>query len=308
MSAIADSYLIAGPCTITDNSQVIYTEGDVVINVAIEERDINTSAHGNIDQLVLGAMAEISCTPVGVWTLGMRGVLFPSKFIAPTAVGGRVFNGDNAVVINSATSKVTFPRCQLTQMPELNLGLKGNLFGEAKWTALRKDNTAMVTANSLYTHAAGDAAFDDFPTLFDQVACTAAWGAVTGFTAMTAKEGWVLQHELDLAPIDVQGEIKDYRIKGYRAFARGLALEPTLVQRLDSLGVQGTGYAQGRRRSASAADLVISGTGLSVTAKAADLKSAPFTFGNETLRNGDLGFQTQLGFTSGAADARLVLA
>ena len=69
--------------------------------------------------------------------------------------------------------------------------------------------------------------------------------------------------------------------------------------------------AQGQKLSTnpSTADLVITGAQtVSVTVKAAALKTAGFVFGGKPLRNGEIGFVSTINVSSGTATAALVLA
>jgi len=302
------SFLISGPAKITIGGTDLYTEGDIEVTPAKNLRDINSSLHGAMDQAVLGALVAINFTPMSVWTAGWRAALFPAAFLAPAQMGARVFgNADTAVVIDSVDGqRYTFHNARVTQMPDIFCGVSQGLFGSATITALRKNNSAMGDADSLMT--IGTAVWDGttFPTPFDQPKTVAAFGSVAGMTAMHARDGWRVQHELDLAPLEWDGETVDFVVRGYRSIARGVPIEPTANQILSALALQGV--AAGSRLSATANDLAITGTGFAVTLKKANVTEGGFAFGIEPLRNGEIAFATTLGFTAGAADARLVLA
>ena len=302
------SFLISGPAKITVGGTVLYTQGDIEVAPAKNLRDINSSLHGPLDKSVLGASVAINFTPMSVWAAAWRTVLFPAAFLAPAFMGARLFgNADQAVVIDSVDGQsYTFHNARLTQMPEIFCGISEELFGGATITALRKNNSVMGDADSLMTIGASAWDGTDFPTPFDQSKTTAAFGAVSGMTAMNALNGWRVQHEIDLGPVEWDGETIDFKVRNYRAIARGIAVQPTAAQILSALAVQGV--AAGSRLSATANDLAITGTNFAVTLKKANVTDAGFVFGVDPLRNGEIAFATTLGFTAGAADPRLVLA
>lgn len=302
------SFLISGPAKIAAGGADLYTQGDIEVAPAKNMRDINSALHGPLDQSVIGASVAINFTPMSVWSAAWRAVLFPAAFLAPAHIGARAFgNADNAVAIDSVDGqRYTFHNAQLTQMPELFLGVSDELYGQATFTALRKNNAAMEDADSLFT--IGAAAWDggSFPAPSAQAKCTAAFGGVTGMTAMHALNGWRIQHELDLGPVEWDGETVDFKLRNYRAIARGIAIEPSAAQILGNLGVQGS--AAGHRLSAAAQDLSITGTGYAATLKKANLTEGGFMFGVDPLRNGEIAFATTLSLAGGAAEPRLALA
>jgi len=93
--------------------------------------------------------------------------------------------------------------------------------------------------------------------------CTAAWGAVTGFTAMFAEEGFQLSHELKLDEVKQGNVTVDHKVNGYRGMVDFLPQQPTTTQLLTALKLQGSGGGIGIRRSSNKADLVVAGSGIS---------------------------------------------
>ena len=57
-----------------------------------------------------------------------------------------------------------------------------------------------------------------------------------------------------------------------------------------------------------AADLAITGSGVSVTVKNATLRQAGYVFGGVPIRNGELGWESTIAFSAGVPACQLVLA
>lgn len=298
------SFLIGGPGKITHGSTVIYSQGDIVVDPALDMRAVNSSLHGEYDSAIIGAAMAINFTPLSMWNAAYRGVLFPSALIAPPHMGARLMgNTDTPTTIDSADDgkRYTFFNTGITQMPEIFAGVGSELYGAATLTALRKNNTVMGDADSLMTITATTWDGSDFPAAtFDQAKSTAAFGSVTGMTAMNAQEGWRLQHELNLSPVVWDGETIDFKLRGYRAIARGIPVQPTAEQILGQLQLQAINA--GTRMSANANDLAITATGFGATVKSAAITEASYLFGAEPLRNGEIAFANK-----GATTQRLVL-
>lgn len=295
MPTIALSQIdVGGPCKITDDSKVIYFDGPVKITPQPVWRAIPSSVGGELDDVLVDLTYKITGTPKSVWTSDYRAILLPSALHSFTAAGARLIGAANrSVAIAGADAKgFTFTRAKLTKMPEVYLGLGKGLYGECEWTGYIGEGKALTDADAFYAEntTAWDAS--DFPTTHQEQMCTAAWGAVTGFTAMFAEEGFQLSHELKLDEVKQGNVTVDHKVNGYRGMVDFLPQQPTTTQLLTALKLQGSGGGIGIRRSGNKADLVVAGSGISVTLEDAAPRTGEFVFDNKLNRHGSFKFVT----------------
>lgn len=283
---------VGGPCKITDVSTVIYTEGNVTITPKPVYRDIPSSLTTKDDQILIGLTYEIDYTPKSIWSSGYRGVLLPSALTNFTAGGSRLIGAANrAVTILGADGEQhVFTRAALTKMPNVFFGLGKSVYSAAQHTAYLGHGKALTDADAFVVQSTG-VAWDqsDFPTGHQEAECQATWGSVTGFAGMFAQEGFELQHELEMVDIKQGNIIVDKRIVGYRGMMVFKPEGPTTAQLIGQFP-----GAIGTRLSAGAADLVVTGTGISGTLKSCMPYRGKYNFDNKLLRHDEVAFVTAL--------------
>ena len=283
---------VGGPCKITDVSQVIYTEGNVTIAPKPVYRDIPSSLTTKDDQILIGLTYEIDYTPKSIWDSGTRGVLVPAALTNFTAGGARLIGAANrAVTILGADGEQhVFTRAALTKMPNVFFGLGKSVYSAAQHTAFLGNGKALSDADAFVVQTSSVAwSQSDFPTGHQEAECQATWGAVTSFAGMFAQEGFELQHELEMADVKQGNILVDKRIVGYRGMVVFKPEGPTTAQIIGAFPGQ-----IGSRLSASAADLVITGTGISGTLKGAMPFRGKYNFDNKLLRHDEFAFVTAL--------------
>lgn len=288
---------VGGPCKITDVSSVIYFEDDVQLIPNPVYRDVQNSISGAEDGTLVDMTWTIRGRPKAIWSSTYRDVLLPSAYRNFTAAGGRIIGAANRAVQIDGTDgeRFVFHRAALTKMPDLFLGLGDSLYGEVEWTAFIKTAAAFTDADAFYTQSTGQTwSQADFPTGNQEALCTAAWGAVTGWTTVYAEDGFRIAHELGLADVKQGNVTVDKRITGYRAAALFKPQGPTTAQLLSALQTQGTSKGIGTRRSTNAADFVITASGLSVTVENANLNRGNFVFSAKLNRPGEWGMINSL--------------
>lgn len=298
---------IGGPCKITDNGTVIYFEDDVQLIPNPVYRDVQNSITGAEDGVLVDMTWSIRGRPMAIWDASYRGALLPSTYYNFTAAGGRIIGAANRTVQvdGSDGERYVFHRAALTKMPDLFLGLGDSLYSEVEWTAFIKTAAAFTDADAFYTQSTGQTwSQADFPTAHQEAICTAAWGAVTGWTTVYSEDGFRIAHELAFADVKQGNVTVDKRIVGYRAGCMFKPQGPTSAQLLSALQTQGTSKGIGTRRSTNAADFVVTGSGISVTVKGANLNKGAFVFSSKVNRHGEWGMITNLT----APGNRLVLA
>jgi hypothetical protein len=287
--SILRSTLTRGPAYAAFDGANFQFSGDSKIEIVPTTQIVRSALYGKIDETVSDLAVKCTGTPL---TWSSLSVLFP--YLTPT-VGQRLYgNADLPLVWASNNGDVfTVANAAVTRMPDLTLGVEKDIMGPVEFTGLIINGGDPESANSYYTIATGQAfsAPSLDVTKVTRQHYTASWGSVAGFTNFQAQDVWTIRHELELNPVKIQGRTVDMTVSGYRAMARCRPAEPTMANIDAALAMQGTGASQGRRLSATAADLVITGqNSVSITLKNAALKSAGFVFGGRPLRNGELGW------------------
>ncbi len=283
--------VVGGPCKITDGAAVFYTEGDVQLEPVPTWRALPSSVAGEEDSTLVDLHYKVTFQPKAIWNSTMRGVLLPDAMTNFTITGARLIGGANrsVVVQGSDGEQYTLTRAIITKMPDLYLGLGNSLYSSAEYTAFLGQGKTFADATAFFTAATGIAWTQaDFPTGHQEAECTAAWGAVAGFTLMFAEEGFKLTHELKLEPVKQGNVLCDYKVTGYRAMLAFKPQQPTSAQIITNYPAIGT------RNSALAADMVVTGAGISVTVKSAGLNRGQFHFDNKLNRHGEWGMITSL--------------
>ncbi|MDE2098233.1 MAG: hypothetical protein KGL39_13340 [Patescibacteria group bacterium] len=280
----------------TDNTQVIYFDGPVKITPQATWRAIPSSVFGEADDVLVDLTYKITGTPKSVWTAGVRGILLPDALLNFSAAGAPLIGAANrAVTVNGADANgFSFTRCILSKPPEVYFGLGAGLYSECEWTAFIGQGKALTDADAFYTLNTTAWSAADYPTTHQEQMCTAAWGAVTGFSTMFAEEGFKLTHELKLNPIKQGNVTVDQKVESYRGMIAFLPQQPTTAQLKAALAMDSAGGGLGSRRSANAADLVVAGTGISATLKGCAPRTGTFVFDNKLNRHGEFSFITAL--------------
>jgi hypothetical protein len=102
----------------------------------------------------------------------------------------------------------------------------------------------------------------------------------------------------------------DFINEGLEVEASAIPVEPTNAQIITASHFQGQplGHLRGNVGATGVGDLALTGSGLAVTLKNAVMLDPSFAFGVRPLRNGQLTWRTTVGVTTGAANARAVVA
>lgn len=288
---------IGGPCKLTDVSTVIYFEDDVQLIPNPVYRDVDNSISGPEDGTLVDMTWSIRGRPMAVWDSNYRAALLPAAYRNFTAAGSRIIGATNRAVQIDGTDgeRFVFHRAALTRMPDLYLGLGESLYGEIEYTAFIKTAAAFTDADAFYTQSTGQTwSQADFPTAHQEALCTAAWGAVTGWSTVYSEDGFRIAHELQLSPVKQGNVTVDQRITGYRSGCLFKPQGPTTAQLLSALQTQGSSKGIGTRRSTNAADFVITGSNISVTVESANLNRGSFMFSSRANRHGEWGMINNL--------------
>lgn len=304
--SIARATLAGGPAHINFNGVDIHLLDDSTLEIAPTFQDSDSSMYGVVDETQEDMIVKATGTPLEYANLS---VLFP--YLSPT-VGQRIF-GDADVPLAYKSNNgdlFTLKAAALTKMPSLYLGVDKPLLGPAEWSGVIANSGNPEDASSYYTTAVAQAYTPVAVTKANikRQRYTAAWSGITGFTSFQAQEGWNIDFELKLEPVPIQANTKDMKILGLRVMAKCKPQGPSIANIDAALKAQGASSPSGRRIGAGAADLVITGSGVSVTLKNAALKTGSFIFGGKPLRNGEYAWVSTIDVSTGTPSAVAVIA
>lgn len=300
--------IITGPAFIEFDGGKFYSKGDIQTGIDIDTFDIMTSAHGKVDERTENVNAKLSFEPIGEWE--HLGVLWP---YGSTVVGASLLTGtDKPLKIHALDGTLyTFKASAVTRMPTITCSATKTLIGAVEFTCVRSNNTAWSGVDSFFTITPAGASPEDalVPANIKTQPYTVAWGSTPPWNSIDTAEGVEVDFNLGITPISTDSVgIVDLRFQQLGVMAKLIPLGPTEAEILTALKIQGVGAARGRSLLASAEDLVISGTGVTVTVKNAQLKSGGYRFGATTIRNGELGFVATKKFTAGVGDPLFTVA
>lgn len=299
--------IIRGPAIVTFNGATYYSKGDINLAVGLETFAVETALHGKVDERVIERVSKVTFTPDGQWE--SLGVTWP---YGAMNLGDSVFGAtDLPLVIKTQAGKtLTFACAAITKMPSIMLGATKTLLGDIEFTCLGTENEAWTETDNLV--AVGTAAFSD--TTFSSSSIitqpyTGAWGGSAPWSSIRTFDGWQVDFDLQLTPITTDGDgIVDMTFAGLAVNAKCSPLGVTEANVIDALRLQGAGNARGRSLNANSNDLVITGTGVVVTVKAAQLKNGPLIFGAGARRVGELEWVATRQFTLGVASPLFTVA
>jgi hypothetical protein len=303
--------VIQGPAYINRGTLWVYTEGDITIEYKRETWEPRGSITGGLGPRMKSTHVEVSCKPEGeVETLTGY---WP--YVAGD-IGGSILASTALAVIPKVGNKITFPKSGVLRMPSLSLSPLTTAWDEMRFICL--GDPAVEPTNVAYwqTIAAVGGGEGSADTHFDQTKVvspryTGAWGA-TPFDALEAEDGWKVEPLMETRMMyGANWGLLDVVLTtlGVRASANLINLTEaqyaTLVKLQDS-----TALRPGDPISVVSddRDLVISGTGLSVTLKHMGVSDAQLRYGAGTFRQGPVTFVNRRTWTAGVADALWTLA
>lgn len=300
MPQISRSAIISGPARLTYNGQNFWSKGDVKLKIGNDRFNIDTASFGKVDERFQDRTIEVEFEPAGNFTAALALVMWP---YAATAVGASVFTAsDVPLTINGRDGRqIVIHAAALTKMPSLNLGVSQTMMGSAMFTGIVKNNTDPTAAAAYYTESAvaypGDAGFattDIFTRSY-----SAAWGAVSPWSAFQAEGGWTVDFDLQLSPQKVDGiGTVDMTFQSLGVTAKCVPVGPSQADLLSkAAGTAGLGVSV-----ATADNLNITATGVYVRLTRAALVETGMTYGNTAKRISESTWIATRGITAGSAD------
>lgn len=286
-----------GPANLTLGGGTFFAESGITLNLNMEKETRSVDSFGAIKDLVVGKTVELTFTPVSWANLS---VLFP---YASTKVGEDVFGStDSALVITPINGEpITLSNAAVTSLPDILLSASGSQFGEVTITALianSSDADALASYIAFGIEARGASLTGLDITKILNAAYTASYNGATYHSA----EGFTISFDLTLSENRVDGlgivgmAFQDLRATcSFIPVAGAASTIASLVGFATAVGAEPTRY-----------DLTVAGGNSgdpSVILQDCVVNPGGYTFGNDSLRNQALTWQTARRQTTGANDA-----
>ena len=339
MATTSRTSLVRGPALCSYRGGKAFSKEDFEIKTNLETLEIDTSAHGKVDERAINAHVEASFTPEGRWSNALINAIwsdFANMVKGTSLVGYTATHAGSVATItamNSATDSPfvasaadgevhTIVAASVNKLPEIFLSAKKTLIGSLGLRGYRSNAKGWQDAGSLYTIGAGGSIVDATFTPEGIVVqpYTAVWGGVAGFTSFDTEDGWTIRFNLTTKEIEVdsQGKI-DVTFDKLEVMASCVPVGPSSAQILAACNIQGLSGSHGMTRGYSlqndgsggvVPDLVITGADAStvVTVHAANIKTSGYAFGAVKLRAGEVGWVATRPFTAGAQQPLFALA
>jgi hypothetical protein len=311
MSAFNELEHIAGPAIVTFDSQVWYSEGDIDVDIQQSTWEPSTSRFGNLGPRIKSLpVGKVSFKPSGMVTSGLAAKAFPYGL---GDVGKSIFGAsDKTLAIQTLAGKLyTFQKAALMQVPGLVLAADKTAWdGTIAFMVITKTNTAPTTAGSflaITTVAFADVSFDDSKVL--SPGYTAAYGA--SFTAIESLDGFRVECPIRISEKSVNsfGVIGAYLTGIGPARCRFTPAGMTEANWLTLANAEGASVRMpGVPVGSGSTDLVISGTGLTVTLNKAGIDASKLAFGTDKERLGEVVFETRAVFAAGVPGSLVTIA
>jgi hypothetical protein len=208
---------------------------------------------------------------------------------------------DHPLVLHTFDGKkLTLHNAAVTRMPGLRLSSVESIIGDVEFEAFLRNGFDWTNAAARLTieeAALSDTSFD--PAGIITQPYSGAWGATAPWNSFQTKDGFKIDFDLQLEPVQCDGlGTISRRLKSLAVTVKATPLGISESQLITKLLVQGAGASRGR--SLAGDDLVITGTGVYVAIRGAALTEGPQSFGSGTDRVGELTWKATRTFTGGA--------
>jgi len=302
---------IAGPAIVTFDSQIWYSEDDIEVDIVQAEWEPTTSRFGALGPRVKSLpVGRISFKPSGMVTAGTMAKAFP---YTAADVGKSIFGAaDKTLTIHTVAGQLyTFQKAGLVQTPGLILAADKTAFdGSIVFMVLSKTNTDPAAADSFVDIAATaftDVSFDETKVL--SPGYTAAWG-LTPYDAMESVDGFRVDCPISISELSVNrvGVVGAYLTSIGPASCRFTPAGMTEANWVSLVNFDGAGLKLPGANVATATNLVITGTGLTVTLAKAGCSAGKLGYGTAKERLGEVVFKNRTTFTAGVPANPLTIA
>lgn len=328
----------SGPGKLYRNAVAFWPDGLLKYEISQEKDDIIAAMHGRIGSTLGDTIGKISFTPLDNWTelaqyfptyLGVTtlggsnaGALLIGQRPHNPLSGGSYASDTPATIWNPDGLKIVVVRTAFTKHPDLHLGAGVKLFGGVELTALPSTSSGAVTSigssaafHTITESGASDPGGNMITSDIVREPWTGAWGTITGFggdggAPMQVEDEWTLTSDISYSALKVQKQTVHMKLESVQFMIKGRLTLPTWTQ-IEANVL--TGRALGSRwaypgAQGSAIDLVLTSAiaGKTITLKNCDVMGEGFEFGGTKLGTGEVGFVSQVSFSSGAPQPLLV--
>jgi hypothetical protein len=302
------SNILIGPGYATFNSgNFRFGEGGIQAKFVKNLRDVTAEEFGRFDSVTTDRRIAVTGRLWSGWE--NLALIFPSAAFTPV-IGGKLFGtaGLSLVIAGQDGSLMTILNAQITKVANLTLSVEKDLFGaDVEFTGLLKVGNTPDQSGSYFTYTIGQSytapAF--VKANFRAPVISAAWGAISGFTAFALKSGAAIDFkwDLDYEPCKVDGYgTMDAIVTGFEATCKGTPIGPTEAQAWANIT---QAAALGILESTNAADLTLTfGANTVMLRSAFIMDDEGFRWSRKNNRIGDLTWKTTVPFSSGLAVAR----
>jgi predicted enzyme related to lactoylglutathione lyase len=321
---ISRAQLLAGPGYITFKTASWRMASDLKVMLKWTAQDVTDALKGPFTKVVTDRWIEVTGTPLYYDPTTTNGIFFPYISLASTPPGTQIFGAADSAcsIVGNDGKTITLAAAAITSMPSLHLGADRAIYGPITIIGVPATGTDPSTATSFYQATANWLSNSFTPPAIPATATlarqkwSAVYGADTGWSSFQAFKGFEISHELKLKWHEDNGQRVGATLAGYRAMCKCQPSANTIDQMATEMlfaGTAGVGghvvASQGQRYSANSADLIISGASSgTVTLKNATMEAGEINFSAEELNQGEVTFITNVGDSSGANVASLLLA
>lgn len=309
----ARSALVVGPAKCIHNSATFFTNNSFEVKLNTKRFNIRPLGFSQPDVRDEDRVVELEVEPDGRWNAAAIAAFWP--YLNATPGASMATSADLPFVAHGAdTGLLTVISAYVSKMPSLKFSVKKSMIGSIGFKGIVGTGLDPSDTSAYLTYAASGSTFVDSGftlTAIKTQPYTMAWGAVTGFTSFTGEEGIDVDFSMETKEIIEDGRgVVDERIRSVGVLVKCKPIGPTAAQILTALRYQGSGNALGRSYQAVAASLTITGADgiVAFTMPKASLVEAGYRFGDDVLRNGEIGFVGNLNVSTGTQSAICTLA
>lgn len=214
--AVNRTTLIRGPARVKSGaSTYIFSKSDVRVTLNDAPFNIDTDHAGTVDVRVGDRLGEVSFTPAGEWTTGVRDLLWPLKATNPeNFVGSSVFGASDTAleICDSSNRLVTFTSAKVVRMPSIIGSATKTVLGDVTFSCIGQNNVDWTSAGSMLTNASGGGAFSASAFTVGNVKTegfTVAWGSGSPWSNVNTMDGFNVSFDLETQPVmeDIHGTV-----------------------------------------------------------------------------------------------------
>lgn len=290
---ITRTTLLGGPASATFNGHTFFAHDGILVTPALELDEVDSDAHGWLDETVIEAPVTIQFTPSDPFTDLVS--LYPWLDGAPgTSLFGSTVTP--LVLIAANGVRLTFAAVAIIAMPDLTLTNRGPVTGSVTFLALGARSLPITAANRLVEIDTASPLVppSGTPQLADDFAIT--WGAMPWVNLRTC-DGVRIRFAMKTKPVwSDANALLDLTLEKLEIEARFTPASPegpTEADLIEALQLQGASALPGRSLAATAETLDIAGEHLWLRIPLAQLVRGEMAFDAVRGRIGELVFKSE---------------